>query len=93
MSNIELKELMLTSPSSLAEVQLKSLKAHVIAVLKSAIKDINENRFIANSIPISHSPAGDGYGCENNFIDFGYDVNEMDISEALCELDRLKNQQ
>lgn len=87
---IQIKDFMELSPSDLAEMQHKELKSHTISILENAIEDIKNENYQAHSIPVDNSPSGDGYGCHNDYINFGYGAESMDISEILFSLSRLK---
>lgn len=67
-----------------------------MTVLKK-ITDIIQNDGDLEEIDkmITKSPAGDGYGCDNYFIDFGFDseierFQSMDISDVCHWLKELK---
>jgi hypothetical protein len=76
-------EIMSLSVETLAERQLAAYKRHVITVLKEVTVLIEQDKYADVRCKTFLSPAGDGYGCENSCINFGWDT-EMDIMAA-CE--------
>ena len=40
---------------------------------------------------LQFSPDGDGWGCENYFIDFSYKEDAMDLNDILEIMSRLRN--
>jgi hypothetical protein len=88
---MKLEQLLKTTPETLALEQHAALKAHVITVLKSTTKAVEGEHYIAVQKSTINSPAGDGYGCDNNFINFGYDEKEpLDIYQLMERLIELK---
>lgn len=89
---MELNELMEIDVKNLAKKQAEYLEAHIISKLEQAISHVKSHDFISLAIMTSYSPAGDGYGCENNFIDFRYSKNQddgLDILEVSKILENL----
>ena len=66
--------------------------------LKDIIKDIESGNYQKVMIDLSESPAGDGYGKDNYYIDFSHVTNGLisnyieDIGDALEFLEGLKNE-
>jgi protein-tyrosine phosphatase len=82
--------LLSTTPESLAKLQYDSLKAHAIVVLQSALRNVTQDT--PDKIKTFHSPAGDGYGRDNDCIDFAYPGTDepLDIKEITEKLLHLK---
>jgi hypothetical protein len=88
---MNLEQLLKTTPETLAVEQHDALKAHVINVLESTLKAVKDEYYSAIQELTIDSPAGDGYGCDNNFINFGYEDNKpLDICEVMERLIELK---
>ena len=87
---MDLQELMDINANDLAKKQAEHLQAHIVETLQKTISLVEAHDFEALKEKTVHSPAGDGYGCNNNFIDFSYYLNDdgMDIIEIT---DLLKN--
>ena len=83
MENKILKELMTIDPANLAQKQHVALKAHAISVLKAVIEAIEKNQYGKIEDMCEYSPAGDGMGCENHYINFAFDGAELDILELV----------
>ncbi len=47
-----------------------AVKEGALTILKNVIKLLEEEKFEELSKMLSFSPAGDGYGCNNDYIDF-----------------------
>lgn len=92
-TGMHLQELMSTQPEELAEKQHKHLKDHVIGTLKKAVMLIEDENYSEIDNMLFHSPAGDGYGFDNDCIDFRISgVSEpMDIGEVTDWLKKLKD--
>jgi hypothetical protein len=88
---MNLEQLLKTTPETLAVEQHDALKAHVINVLESTLKAVKDEYYSAIQELTIDSPAGDGYCCDNNFINFGYEDNKpLDICEVMERLIELK---
>ena len=85
MSN--LNEILSTTPQTLAELQRVRLEQHVVTILKQTITAIKDKRY--SKIPTGNSPAGDGWGCDNTFINFSWDQEERDIMDIIIMLEKL----
>ena len=89
---MDIKELMGIDIDNLAEKQFYALKEHTIGILKNIINLLEEENFIEIPNMLSYSPSGDGYGCDNYFINFSYDEQfTADLYDRIDELIRLKN--
>ncbi|WP_010497812.1 hypothetical protein [Paenibacillus elgii] len=93
---MDLKTLMNTRPEELAKVQYSAFKSHVISILEQTIQNIYDENYVSILDKLVYSPAGDGYGCDNHFINFSYDQdnidNAIDLYEAVEKLQSLKIQ-
>lgn len=88
---MKLTDLLKTTPETLASEQHKALKCHVVERLETVLQAIRDENYKYIGKLTSNSPAGDGYGNDNNFIEFGFDSSaSMDISEAVDLLMSLK---
>lgn len=90
---MDIEEMMSINVKNLASKQHKYLQKHALKVLKVITKLIEREDYDLDNLDkhISFSPSGDGYGAENHFINFHWDIYEhMDIRELFRELDDLK---
>ena len=85
------KEIMKVSIDNLAQKQLEFLKEHNINVLKNIISLIEEENFEKINKFVANSPAGDGYGEDNYYIDFSYEGSCKDVMEAFGEMEYIKS--
>jgi hypothetical protein len=90
---MKLEQLLKTTPETLAVEQHAALKEHVIKVLESTLQAVKDEYYSAIQELTIDSPAGDGYGCNNNFINFGYNEKDpldiCDVMERLIELKKI----
>lgn len=76
---------------NLAREQLKYLKEHSVETLNKIIECIQNDDFESIEKMLVYSPAGDGYGEDNYYINFAYkDGMKMDINELIGTLKYLK---
>jgi hypothetical protein len=88
---MKLEQLLKTTPETLAVEQHDALKAHVINVLERTLNAVRDEYYTAVSNFAQFSPAGDGMGYDNHFINFGYNEKEpLDIVEVMERLIELK---
>lgn len=93
---MELKELMQTSVENLAEKQHDKLKQHVLNIINKLELYIDNEQYDKVEDMTFSSPAGDGYGLDNNCINFDYgNKNQyregiLDIMEVVEDLQNLK---
>lgn len=77
------------SEKEIDRLKFDKLKERSIKVLKDVITLLRNDHFDEVKQHTAYSPSGDDYGCDNNYIDFGFIVGRehegMDISE-LCEM-------
>lgn len=92
----EIKQLMEVTPENLAQKQYDALKKHVIDKLKSIADLVKQSRWKDIEKELQDSPAGDGYGRDNKYIDFswaegskGYDISE--VIDHLQNLEKILN--
>ena len=91
MDNI--KQIMKIDVNNLAETQFNSLKKYTIEVLTEIIKAIKNDDFTTVRKHLGYSPAGDGYGCDNSFIEFDIeDDKEWDIGDVIDKLEQLQRE-
>jgi hypothetical protein len=90
---MKLEQLLKTTPETLAVEQHDALKAHVITVLESTLRAVKDEYYTAVNNFAQFSPAGDCMGCDNHFINFGYNDKEpldiCDVMERLIELKKI----
>jgi len=87
---IELNDLMKLRPEDLAKKQHDTLKAVVIEKLENIVNIIAGERYKEIGELCESSPAGDGYGRDNMYIDFSYNEYEADITDVVDKLMGLK---
>lgn len=89
---MKLEQLLKTTPETLAMEQYAALKEHVIKTLKKVLEAIeNDTPYLDVEKLTSYSPAGDGMGLDNSFINFGFSENEpLDIMEVVDRLAELR---
>ena len=88
---MKLEQLLKTTPETLAVEQHAALKEHVIKVLETTLQAVKDEYYTAVNNFDQFSPAGDCMGCDNHFINFGYDEKEpLDICEVMERLIELK---
>lgn len=75
---------------NLQEEQLKELKRHTVEVLHKIAVAVEKEDFKAIKDNMQFSPAGDGYGDENHFIDFSWSGPTMDIGEIVEKMESLR---
>lgn len=88
---MDIKELMSIDIDNLIETQHEGLKRYVVNRLKEITELIHLEMYDKVDNKLDYSPSGDGYGCDNNYINFNYDGCNRDISEVLSELKSLKS--
>lgn len=91
---MKLKDLMETTPETLAARQRDALIEHVVARLDAVRDGIKKGSFSSVYEILFDSPAGDGYGSDNRCINFDYsgsDHGVLDIGEIVNEIDRLND--
>lgn len=87
---MDIKDIMEIDVENLKHKQLEALKKHVMDRLNEIINLVINEEFDEVEKYLKYSPAGDGYGCDNYFIDFSYvDGEEMDLSELLYKMKQL----
>ncbi len=86
----EIKTIMELSVNTLAQQQHLALKKHVLKILDEVKQHISNENYEKVGDYLSFSPSGDGYGCDNYYIDFGWGEEELDIQEVCSKLSQLK---
>ena len=73
-------------------LQYNALKDGAVKILKEITKLIETEKYEIVFQSLSSSPAGDGYGTDNNYIEFGgiTGVSSLDISDLCASLESLK---
>jgi hypothetical protein len=76
------------SQKEIDKIKFNKLKELTVEKLFTIINLINDNKFDKVSKECSFSPAGDGYGLDNHFINFGETVSQEDPYDIveICEL-------
>jgi hypothetical protein len=91
---MDITEFLRITPESLAKEQYDALKAHSISVLENIIELIKTENYSMIDSLLETSPAGDGYGRDNHYINFGhidyYNQYGADIREVVDRLMGLK---
>lgn len=92
--NKELEATMKINVNNLAETQHAALKQHVYNVLELVRQAVEREDYqlVIDSLTFD-SPAGDGYGTDNNCINFAYAKDNacVDITEILNKMLALKS--
>ena len=84
------KDIMNVSIENLAVAQFNFLKEHGETILRKALYLFETNDYEELKKMLEFSPAGDGYGENNYFINFAYEEDRvMDISELISKLEML----
>ena len=83
-----------TNIEKLKQDQSKALKEHITNIFNDILAKINEGKYqeVVDKY-LEFSPAGDGFGDDNYFINFSWNEERKDISdvlEMLAELDNKK---
>ncbi len=89
----KLEELMRTTPETLANMQIKALKEHIIEILDKVRECILNEDFDTIENLTFYSGQGDGWGeaRDNDVINFAYkEEDKMDILEIVEELRELR---
>lgn len=87
---MDIKKIMSVDIDNLIETQHEELKKYTIDRLQTVIELIHLEMYDKVDKYLAHSPAGDGYGCNNDYINFNYDDEDRDIAMIVSELDNLK---
>ena len=78
--------------NNLKEKQYNFLRNRVKTILNEIIKDLDNNNLQRIASRLSYSPSGDGWGCDNYFINFSYkDKEDMDLHYIIEKMAELKN--
>lgn len=80
---------------TIAKIKFDKLKEGVLAQLRKVCENIDQNKFTDIPKFLAESPAGDGNGCDNHYINFGYIIkkdNFLDIEEVTSLLCSFKEQ-
>lgn len=90
---MKLNQLLQTTPETLAVEQHAALKEHVIKVLESTLNAVRDEYYKGIVELTIGSPAGDNYGVDISFINFGYEddmpLDICDVMERLIELKKI----
>lgn len=78
------------SPRDLAREKYIAYKAYIRDIFMMCANCAGNEEFQKIVDLTACSPAGDGYGSDNRFIDFGFDDAPKDIFEALNYLEFLR---
>lgn len=85
------REIMDIDIYNLAEKQHDTLKEFTIGKLKRIGELIANEEYDKVKNMLAFSPAGDGYGCDNYYINLSFKENErMDIGDIIDLLENLK---
>jgi hypothetical protein len=87
--SINIKELLDMRPEDLASKQYDELKDATIEILKDIISNLDKDRLDRVSSCLEFSPAGDGYGRDNDFICFD-SLGFEDIGQVIKRLKEIK---
>ena len=87
---MNIHEMLKLTPESLAKAQYDELKKHALQVLSEVSSLIYEDKFGSLDKFTFFSPSGDGYGLDNNCINFGTDDEVKDIADVVNRLVELR---
>lgn len=96
-ADMSLEEILLIDPENIKQKQHDVLKGFVVNRLKEITEIIENEEYDKVNPYLNHSPAGDGYGTDKDFIDFSISEKQrknnygIDISEVIDKLKGLKN--
>lgn len=82
-------KIMKVDVDSLLREQHDSLKKHTVDCLLMVADLINNEKYAEVEEYVGFSPAGDGYGCDNNYLDLFY---YEDIGYTMQKLIELKKE-
>ena len=89
---MSLEELLNLNIQNLTDAKYEALKKHTINKLNNVINLLEKDELQKIAFLLSYSDAGDGWGNENYFINFGYnDTDILDLGEILIQMASLKN--
>ena len=71
------------NPRALAREKYDTYKKYIVSKLDEVKEKILKEEYGEIERLTSYSPSGEGWGSDNNFIDFGFDENPKDILEAV----------
>ena len=85
------------SDREIQKIQFKELKKHTLSKLVDIVKLIEADKYKSVLKQLNFSPAGDGYGCDNNYITFNNIIDKgnhdgVDIGVVLEKLTKLKKE-
>lgn len=86
MNKETLSEIMSINPENLQEQQANAMKGYLLDKLATMAELVHNNRISEAREMLVFSPAGDGYGNDNYYLDLDYTGNHdegFDISDAL----------
>lgn len=84
------KTIMDINIENLKEKQYEFLKEHTLNILEGIIDDLNNDKFDDIKKKMKFSPAGDGYGDNNYYINFSYNETSMDLFDIVNKMEELK---
>lgn len=95
-ADMSLEEILSIDPENIKQKQHDALKGFVVNRLKEITEIIENEEYDKVNPYLNHSPAGDGYGTDKDFIDFSISEKQrennygIDISEVIDKLKGLK---
>lgn len=93
--NTSVKELLTTTPETLASRQHKALLAETTDTFGRLVSCLARGDYKAATDMLANSPAGDGHGCDNSCIDFSHLLEpacqgcSADIGDVIARLEAL----
>jgi hypothetical protein len=88
---MDIKDIMKLDINNLKKQKHEILTKHAIKILSDIIQHLKKGDYSKIEEMLAYSPAGDGMGCENHFIDFNFRNTESDINDLIVELKFLKD--
>jgi len=86
---MDIDYLMNLNIENLKQEKNKALTNFAVKKLQEVITHLQKKNYTAIEKMLILSPAGDGMGEDNYFINFGYNEEEKDLGDFLNELKRL----
>lgn len=84
------KTIMDINIGNLKAKQYEFLKGHTLNILEGIIDDLKNDKFDDIRKKMKFSPAGDGYGSDNYYINFSYNETSMDLLDIINKMEEFK---
>lgn len=91
---LNIKQLLSTTPETLAEQQREALLREVQSTFSRLVTHLQKDEFQHATGMLGTSPAGDGYGCDNRCVNFDHVMERIDracFADIGDVIDKLKS--